>query len=410
MNPFKSFILRLILVLVIGAFAWSILLFWFFEQKNHTKIDDNINHNLELFSDYFQSGSLDKLANDPDFVKVIEIAKINGLKYLLIKSTDTNTTYNMNTGIQPDIQKALKSLPENEFLLYYSSSNTPAYLLYHKVITKQNITILGAKQLDPEAIRDFTETSKIVLTLVFFTIIFLAALLFPIIYKEYKALQEERIKLIQSNFNIIKVLGNAVASKDSDTDEHNYRVTLYAAKLGSALLLDSKGMQALIKGAFLHDIGKIGIPESILRKPGKLNEEEFAIMQTHVTMGAAMVSEITWLDDARHVIEGHHEKVNGTGYPKGLTGDDIPLVARIFAIADVFDALTSKRPYKEPFGYEEVFEILNQSSGSHFDSKILDTFIKNAVVWHQHISTLRKEELMDEVKTITKYYFHIINE
>jgi putative nucleotidyltransferase with HDIG domain len=409
MNPLKSFILRLVLVLVVGAFSWSILLFWFFENKNHAKIDANINRNLELFSHYFKSGALDKLSNDPDFVTVIETAKSDGLEYLLVKSPNTHTTYHLNTGIQPDVQKVLENLPKNEFLLYYSSPSAPAYLLYHKVITNQNVTVLGAKRLDAQSIADFTETSKIVLTMVFFTIIFLALLLFPIIYREYKALQAERLKLIQSNFNIIKVLGNAVASKDSDTDEHNYRVTLYATYLGKALSLNSLEMQALIKGAFLHDIGKIGIHESILRKPGKLDEQEFAIMQTHVTMGAAMVSEIAWLDDARYVIEGHHEKVNGTGYPKGLTGEEIPLVARIFSIVDVFDALTSKRPYKEPFGYKEVFEILNQSSGHHFDTTILNVFIENAVAWHQHISRLQKEELMDELKGVTQYYFHLIN-
>lgn len=408
MNPLKSFMLRLILVLILGAFAWSILLFWFFENKNHAKINANIDHNLELFSEYFQSGSLDKLSTDPNFIKAIEIAKNNGLEYLVFKSLDNNTSYKLNTGIRPDVKIALDALPKNEFLLYYSSPNTPVYLLYNKIIADQNVTLLGAKRLDAQAISDFTQTSKIVLSMVFFTIIFLAILLFPIIYKEYKALQAERIKLIQSNFNIIKVLGNAVASKDSDTDEHNYRVTLYATNLGKALSLSSIEMQALIKGAFLHDIGKIGIPESILRKPGKLNEEEFAIMQTHVNMGSAMVSEITWLDDARPVIEGHHEKVNGTGYPKGLAGEDIPLVARIFAIVDVFDALTSKRPYKEPFGYEEVFEILNQSSGNHFDAHILDVFIKNGIAWHQHISRLQKEELIEELREVTKYYFHLI--
>jgi len=400
MNPFKSFILRLILVLVIGALAWSILLFWFFEKKNHAKIDANINHNIELFSHYLHSGALDKLSNDPHFIKVIESAKSNGLEYLLIKSIDSNSTYSLNTGIQPNIQKALNSLPKNEFLLYYSSPNAPVYLLYNKVISNPKLTILGAKQLDAQAISDFTETSKIVLTMVFFTIIFLAFLLFPIIYREYKALQAERLKLIQSNFNIIKVLGNAVASKDSDTDEHNYRVTLYSSYLGEALNLSFSQMQALIKGAFLHDIGKIGISENILRKPGKLDEEEFSIMKTHVDIGSNMISEISWLDDALAVIEGHHEKVDGTGYPRGLSGDEIPVIARLFAIIDVFDALTSRRPYKQPFGYDEVFEILQRSRGNHFDAEILDVFIANAVQWHEHIVHLNKEELFYEIKEV----------
>jgi putative nucleotidyltransferase with HDIG domain len=401
MNPLKSFIVRLLLVLLIGAFAWSILLFWFFENKNHAKIDANIDHHLELLYKHFNSGSLNKLSTDPDFIKVIEISKHDGLEYLLLKSLDNNTSYHFNIGIESDVKTALYALSKNEFSLYRSSSDTSVYLLYNRVLTHQNITLLGAKQLDAQAINDFTQTSKIVLTMVFLTIIFLAVLLFPIIYKEYKALQRERLKLIESNFNIIKVLGNAVATKDSDTDEHNYRVTLYASYMGEALSLGLQEMQSLIKGAFLHDIGKIGITDSILKKPGKLTSDEFEIMKTHVTLGATIVSEIEWLNDARPVIEGHHEKVDGSGYPKGLIKEEIPRVARIFAIIDVFDALTSKRPYKEPFGYDEVFEILHQSSGNHFDPEILAIFIANAIQWHTHIIHLDRETLLQEVNKIT---------
>jgi HD-GYP domain-containing protein (c-di-GMP phosphodiesterase class II) len=133
-------------------------------------------------------------------------------------------------------------------------------------------------------------------------------------------------------------------------------------------------MQSLVKGAFLHDVGKIGIPDNILLKPGRLDETEFSVMKTHVDKGLDIVSRSSWLRDAIAVAGSHHEKYAGGGYPQGLRGADIPITARIFAVADVFDALTSERPYKKPLPFEETMEILEQGRGSHFDPQVLDAF------------------------------------
>jgi HD-GYP domain-containing protein (c-di-GMP phosphodiesterase class II) len=133
-------------------------------------------------------------------------------------------------------------------------------------------------------------------------------------------------------------------------------------------------MQALIAGSFLHDVGKIGVPDAILLKPGKLDDAEMSIMRTHVNQGKDIVTGMGWLDGANAVVASHHEKWNGTGYPQQLAGDDIPLSARIFAVADVFDALCSKRPYKEPMGFDAVMAILEKDTGSHFDPTVIGTF------------------------------------
>jgi HD-GYP domain-containing protein (c-di-GMP phosphodiesterase class II) len=180
--------------------------------------------------------------------------------------------------------------------------------------------------------------------------------------------------VLESHISMMEALGRAIAKRDSDTGVHNYRVAWIAARIGERLGLREKAMQSLIAGSFLHDVGKIGIPDAILLKPGKLDEAEFAVMRTHVQQGGEIVTGIGWLDGASEVVNGHHEKWNGAGYPLQLAGPDIPLAARIFAVADVFDALCSKRPYKEPMGFTEAMDILERDTGSHFDPSVMEVF------------------------------------
>ena len=143
--------------------------------------------------------------------------------------------------------------------------------------------------------------------------------------------------------------------------------------------LKKPALQELVKGAFLHDVGKIAISDAILLKPGKLTEAEFDVMKTHVSHGVEILKDYLWLHEAIDIVAYHHEKYDGTGYAKGLKGNDIPQAARIFSIVDVFDALTSKRPYKEPFSYEKSISIVREGSGVHFDpdmSKAFETISK----------------------------------
>jgi len=199
-------------------------------------------------------------------------------------------------------------------------------------------------------------------------------ILYPIIAGLVERLRRASHRLLDSNLDSIAALGSAIAKKDSDTDIHNYRVTIYSVRLGEAAGLDRPAICALIKGAFLHDVGKIGIPDKVLLKPGRLDEKEFAEMKKHVQYGIDIVQQSTWLKDAIDVVGGHHEKFDGSGYFDGLRGQDIPINARIFAVADVFDALTSRRPYKEPMSYEEAMDIIEKGRGAHFDPRLLDLF------------------------------------
>lgn len=248
---------------------------------------------------------------------------------------------------------------------------------------------------------------------VFFTIlqtilvvVITTSVLTPIIFSLNKNLFSYSQKLLRANVDLLKVLGSAISKRDTDTNAHNYRVTIYAVKLAEQIHLNQFEIQKLIKGAFVHDVGKIGITDQILLKPGKLTEEEFEVMKTHVQHGEDIIKEAEWLEDARDTVAYHHEKYNGTGYLKGLSGDHIPLNARIFAIADVFDALTSERPYKKAFSYEKAIDILIEGKGTHFDPHLIDGFLNISQNLYDQIANCeenRAQQILDEL--LNKYFY-----
>jgi len=232
-----------------------------------------------------------------------------------------------------------------------------------------------------------------------------SALLYPVILQLVRQLTLFSRNLLESNLGALSLLASAIAKRDSDTDVHNFRVTLYAVRLAEALQLDNRTVQTLVKGAFIHDVGKIGVRDEILRKPGKLDAEEFVQMQAHVRHGLDIIGGSRWLADAAQVVGGHHERFDGGGYPEGLTGLAIPLVARVFAVADVFDALTSKRPYKEPLACEAAMELLRQGRGSHFDPAVFDVFSTIAQKLYHTYAGRDDQGLRDELQAVIARVF-----
>ncbi len=228
---------------------------------------------------------------------------------------------------------------------------------------------------------------------------------YPIVLLLYRSLIKASKDILRGNLEIASVLGTAIAKRDSDTGEHNYRVTLYAIRLAEAVNLPMAEMRSLILGAFLHDVGKIGIPDAILLKPGRLSETELAAMRKHVELGLDIVAPSHWLLIARDIIGKHHEKYDGSGYPLGLCGETIPLTARIFAIVDVFDALTSHRPYKVPMPVEDAVSILLKHSGQHFDPALLGQFTRIVADIHAEISAKSEAELAEKLGQLLPDYF-----
>ncbi|WP_377702141.1 HD-GYP domain-containing protein [Pseudoduganella sp. UC29_71] len=186
-------------------------------------------------------------------------------------------------------------------------------------------------------------------------------------------------ELKETRLQIVQRLGLAAEYKDNETGLHVIRMSHYARVLGLAAGLSDTAAEDLLHAAPMHDVGKIGIPDRILQKPAALDKEEWKIMQSHSTIGADIIGEHThgMLALARNIALTHHEKWDGSGYPRGLAGEDIPLEGRIVAIADVFDALTSSRPYKEAWPVEEAVQYLRQQRGQHFDAHLVDLFLEH---------------------------------
>lgn len=200
------------------------------------------------------------------------------------------------------------------------------------------------------------------------------AAIYPVVIHLSADNERKAREVLDSHISMMVALGRAIAKRDSDTGAHNFRVAWIAARIAEGMGLSGSAMQALIAGSFLHDVGKIGIPDAILLKPGKLDDAELITMRTHVEQGETIVTGMGWLDGANAVVAAHHEKWDGSGYPRRLKGESIPLAARIFAVADVFDALSSKRPYKEPMDFETVMAILEKDTDSHFDPSVMAVF------------------------------------
>lgn len=168
----------------------------------------------------------------------------------------------------------------------------------------------------------------------------------------------------------------ATETKDSYTAGHNYRVAMYGVQLAQAMKLDPELLLALARGGLIHDVGKIRTPGEILNKPGKLDPDERLVIEQHPVVGYEMCKYIGFMTEELSVIRHHHEKWDGTGYPDKLKGTEISLPARILAIADVYDALTSRRSYREPWPQERALQVIVEGSGSHFDPDCVSAFVK----------------------------------
>lgn len=198
----------------------------------------------------------------------------------------------------------------------------------------------------------------------------------------------EELKL--TRLEVVQRLGRAAEYKDNETGMHVLRMSHYSKVLAVAYGFSPEQAETLLHAAPMHDIGKIGIPDNILLKPGKLTDEEFAVMKTHPHIGAEILADgdSELLRIAKSVALTHHEKWDGTGYPQGLSGEAIPIEGRIVAVADVFDALTSKRPYKEAWSVEKTLAFMQEQKGIHFEPRLIDLLVEN----------------LDEILTIKAYW------
>lgn len=185
-----------------------------------------------------------------------------------------------------------------------------------------------------------------------------------------QALEEIRV----THHATVEALSTALDYRDNETEGHSQRVVRYSLEIGNVLELAKHTIEILSRGTLLHDIGKIGVPDSVLWKPGKLNEEEWVEMRKHVDYGYKMLKYIPFLKDAARIVLHHHERYDGAGYPQSLKGKDITIGARIFAVADTYDAMTTDRPYRKALTDQDAREEIRRCSGSQFDPHIVEAF------------------------------------
>jgi putative nucleotidyltransferase with HDIG domain len=294
--------------------------------------------------------------------------------------------------IEKDLKEALEGNPshsvteldekENEHL---KADNKKLIEIYYPV-ENENGKIIGAFEIykSYERIKEYDHSMTVYIWLIIFGgLLILYMLLFKSIRSTYLTLKRQNNELKEINnelqrsyLDTIEAFSTAVDLKDSYTKDHSSRVTEYSLKIAEEMNLDRERVGLLKKAALFHDIGKIGIPDAILKKESKLTDEEYALIKQHPMMGAKLIESVNFLHEIIPFIKGHHERMDGKGYPQVLKGNEIPLEARIIAVADTFDAMTSDRPYRKGMDFEMAITELQRVGGTQLDGELVEVFIK----------------------------------
>jgi putative nucleotidyltransferase with HDIG domain len=207
--------------------------------------------------------------------------------------------------------------------------------------------------------------------------------------------------LEQSYDYTLEALGGALDAKDAETEGHCQRVTAFTITIARAMGVDKALLRQIARGAFLHDIGKMGVPDQILRKPGPLTAEERELMRRHCDIGFAVLERIPFLKEAAEIVLSHQEFYDGTGYPRGLKGEQIPLGARIFAVADTLDAMISDRPYRRALSITHARDEIQRCSRTQFDPKVVDVFLTMpGTLWNELREQIGRPYRLSQLRSV----------
>jgi HD-GYP domain-containing protein (c-di-GMP phosphodiesterase class II) len=399
----------MLLVLLVNGVLWTVVMHYYYQHKTAQQTIDIVKEELHTL--------------DPLLKEVIpgERAALSALlensreewalPFLEVYREGEGVIFRHGSGSLPSRlrpfpdERPVISSPVHQLFQY----NGDDYLYLYTAVFEKGWYMRVAIPVSRHLLNRAQETTNTVLVVVVATLLQVTVVLFPLMLAVYNRTLKDRSRLLMSNLWTVQALGNAIAKRDSDTDSHNFRVSYYALRLAEAVGLSPERMPGMIKGAFLHDIGKIGVPDSVLWKEERLTTEEYEVVKKHVPDGLEIIAGIPWLRDAVPVINGHHEHYNGEGYPNGSRGEDIPLEARIFCVVDVFDALTSRRPYKEAFSVEEALRVMDDAEGDHFDPGVYQIFRDLAPDLQQEVASGNRRQLRSLLThAITPYFPQIM--
>lgn len=310
-------------------------------------------------------------------VRLLEMILQNGGYKNVFSTTDSREAMSLFHNIQPDIVLLDLAMPHMDGFAVMAQLTTemPVVAVPILVLTA-DITATAKHRALKEGAKDFL-TKPLDETEVLLRINNLLENRFHSVNLE-ELVQERTSDLEQAKMEVMQRLAMAAEYRDDDTGLHTRRVGHMASRIAGALGLPQAQFELILHASPLHDVGKIGIPDSILLKHGKLTADEFTIIKEHATIGGNILakSNSPYLRLAEEIALTHHERWDGTGYPYQLAGDNIPLVGRIVSVADVFDALTHDRPYKRAWSVEESLAEIKSQSGRQFDPKVVDAFLK----------------------------------
>lgn len=356
--------------------------------------------NSSMQSRVNEKGSLEAVVGDRIFLKGLadNLVKYNDVVSIKLWSIDGTIIYcteeeliGKRFNIEKELKEALEGKPshsvteleekENEHL---KANNDKLIEIYYPV-ENENGKVIGSFEIykSYERIKEYDHSMTIYIWLIIFGgLLILYMLLFRSIRSAYLTLRRQNNELKEVNnelqrsyLDTIEAFSTAVDLKDSYTKDHSSRVTEYSLMIAKEMNLGKERVVLLQKAALFHDVGKIGIPDAILKKEGKLTDEEYALIKQHPTMGAKLIESVNFLHEVIPFIKGHHERIDGKGYPEGLKGNEIPLEARIIAVADTFDAMTSDRPYRNEMDFETAITELQRVSGTQLDGELVEIFI-----------------------------------
>ena len=320
--------------------------------------------------------TLAKLDNVPRTVEQDRIISINhgANKLELFPEIINYTIQDPNTGYYLEgVDKGWTIMPQSNFSnIVYTNIPSGEYTLHLAVFDNNRENILEERLFRVIKEKEIYDESWFIFYIIVVAMLFIAWI--PWFFMQ-RALASAQKKIQLGNETIIAI-ANAVDAKDTSTSQHSYRVSVYSAQIAQRMGFSKKQCENIRKAARMHDIGKIGIPDRVLNKPGRLTDEEYAIMKSHVTRGSEILGSFTLID---HVVEGarfHHERYDGKGYPEGLKGEEIPLYGRIIGVADAFDAMTANRIYRKKLDFEYVLGELRRGRGTQFDPECVDILLQ----------------------------------